>query len=220
VTWSTEPGFYLLVVGKWAGQTVEEQAMAVRATHRTRNAAESGPRVIRSRFVRRIGYAATLLPASIAMVGMVAAGRSDMARRWWAQAGELDSAAQASGRRPGAARLLAHALLCVPLGLLSLIPIGMEILFILRGVLYPLVQPGPYTTAWGGPSTGGAWLAHFGVGLFAAIAGLGALWLLSRLHARLAGGMWGRRVGIAPFLVTAAALAAGVMLVIAWTHQL
>ncbi|MGW7368495.1 hypothetical protein ACWGI8_35000 [Streptomyces sp. NPDC054841] len=194
--------------------------MAVSASRRTDDVAESGSGVIRSRFVRRIGYAVTLLPASIATVGMVAAGRSDTARRWWAQAGEQDSAAQSSGRRPGAARLLAHAVLCVPLGLLSLIPIGMEILFILRGVLYPLVDPGPYTTSWGGPSTGGAWLAHFGVGLLSAIAGLGALWLLSRLHARLAGGMWGRTVGIAPYLVTAVALAAGVMLVIAWTHQL
>ncbi|MEV7519298.1 hypothetical protein [Streptomyces sp. NPDC091371] len=193
--------------------------MAAIASHRTGNAAESGSVVLRSRFVRRIGYAALLLPAVVGAAGAVAVGRSDAARRWWARIGEQGPAARAENGRPGRARLLAHSLLCLPLGLLALIPVGLEILFVLRGILYPLVQPGPYTNAWGGPSMAGAWLAHFGIGLLFAVAGLGALWLLNRLHARLAGGMWGGRVGVWPVAVTAAAFAGGVMLVIAWLHQ-
>ncbi|GAA2793444.1 hypothetical protein RMN57_20625 [Kitasatospora sp. CM 4170] len=193
--------------------------MTVIASHRTGTAAGSGTGLPRFGFVRRIGQAATLLPVSVAAVGAIAVGRPDAARRWWARIAEQGPAGTTE-RRPGAARLLAHGLLAVPLGLLTLIPIGAEVLFVLRGVLYPLVQPGPYTNAWGGPSTAGAWLAHFGVGLPTAAAGLGVLWLLHRLHARLAGGMWGRRVGAWPVVATAAALGAGALLVNAWLHQL
>ncbi|MDV9190805.1 hypothetical protein R6L23_21755 [Streptomyces sp. SR27] len=194
--------------------------MSFISSRRVGNDSESGSGVIRPRFARRVGYAAVLLPASFVTVGAVAVGRSDKARAWWARACEQGSTAQTATRRPGAARLLAHALLCVPLGLLALIPVGVEILFVLRGVLYPLVDHGPYNHSWGGPSVGGAWLAHFGVSLPFAVAGLGALWLLGRLHSRLAGWMWGRRVGLGPVVVTAAASAGGVALVIAWIHQL
>jgi hypothetical protein len=108
----------------------------------------------------------------------------------------------------------------MPLGLLALIPLGVEILCVLRGVLYPLVDHGPYDDSWGGPSAGGAWLAHFGVAIPLAVAGVGALWLLGRLHSRLAGWMWGRRVGFGPVVALVAASAGGVVLVIAWIHQI
>lgn len=182
-------------------------------------ASESGSAVIHPGFARRVGYAAVLLPASVATVGAVAVGRSDRARMWWARAGEQGSTAQTSSGGPGAARLLAHALLCVPLGLLALIPVGIEILCVLRGVLYPLVDHGPYTHSWGGPSVAGAWLAHFGVGVPFAVAGVGALWLLGRLHSSLAGWMWGREVGLGPVFAAAAASVGGVAVVIAWIHQ-
>ncbi|MEV0845701.1 hypothetical protein AB0J21_07405 [Streptomyces sp. NPDC049954] len=174
----------------------------------------------RARSARRIGYAAALLPASFVTAAAVAAGRTDRARAWWARACEQDLTARTATRRPGAARLLAHALMCVPLGFLALIPVGVELLFVLRGVLYPLVVQGPYDHAWGGPSLGGAWLAHFGLSLPLAFAGLGLLWLLGRLHLRLAGGMWGREVGLWPFLVLAVASLGGIALVIAWSHQI
>ncbi|WP_147974251.1 hypothetical protein [Streptomyces sp. col6] len=160
---------------------------------------------------------AALLPVSLAAVAAVATGRPEAARRWW---GRLAGEDIANGHRPSAVRLLVHGLLAIPLGLLTLIPIGLELLFVLRGVFYPLVQPGPYTTAWGGPTTGGAWLAHFGVGLLTAAAGLGLLWLLDRLHSRLAGGMWGRLVGTLPVLATVLSLLGGAVLVNAWIHQL
>ena len=180
-------------------------------------------RRIGRRVGRRVGYAAALLPVAVGSIGAVAVGRADRARAWWARVADLEDAAEAaeaSGVRPGPVRLLAHALLAVPLGLLALIPVGVEILFVLRGVFYGLVDHGPYNHSWGGPTAGGAWLAHFGIGLPCAVAGLIVLWLLNRLHARLAGGMWGRRVGFGPGLVTVLACVGGVALMIAWIHQL
>ncbi|MFF2196366.1 hypothetical protein [Streptomyces sp. NPDC058157] len=197
--------------------------MAVIAPRRTTaatDAAQARPGLLRTEFVRRVGHAALLLPVLLGTAGAVAAGRADVARRWWARSAGQGPAAPAGREGPGSARLLAHSLLCLPLGLLTLIPLGVQVLFVLRGMLYPVVQAGPYTTAWGGPSLAGAWLAHFGVGLLSAAVGLGVLWLLDRLHTRLAGGMWGRRVGIWPVLGVVASFVAGVMLVIAWTHQL
>lgn len=170
-------------------------------------------------FARRVGYAAALLPASLATMGAVAVGRPDGARAWWARAGRPDPVERTT-REPGPGRLLAHAFLCLPLGLLAVVPVGMEVLFVLRGVLYPLVDRGPYDHSWGGPTVGGAWLAHFVIALPFALAALGSLWLLDRLHARLAGRLWGRRVGAAPVVTAAVAAAAGFALVVAWTHQL
>lgn len=175
------------------------------------------------RFGRQVGYAAALLPIAVWSIGAVAGGRADRARARWARVAGLEEAAEAAeaaGVRPGPVRLLAHALPAVPLGLLALIPVGVEILFVLRGVFYGLVDHGPYDHSWGGPTAGGAWLAHFGIGLPCAAAGLIVLWLLNRLHARLAGGMWGLRVGLWPVLVTVLACVGGVALTIAWIHQL
>ncbi|MFF0428330.1 MULTISPECIES: hypothetical protein [unclassified Streptomyces] len=180
----------------------------------------SGSRVLPARFARRVGYAAALLPAAVLTPAAVAVGRTDRARAWWARAGEQEPAARSSPRQPGPWRLLAHALLCVPLGLVALVPVGIEVLFVLRGVLYPLVDHGPYDHSWGGPTWGGAWVVHFLVALPFAAAALGVLWLLNRLHARLAGGMWGLRVGPWPALALLGSSVAGTVFVIAWIHQL
>ncbi|MFF0476328.1 hypothetical protein [Streptomyces sp. NPDC004284] len=179
----------------------------------------SGSPALPSRFASRVGYAAALLPAAVLTLGAVAVGRTDRALAWWARAGEQEPAARSSPRQPGAWRLLAHALWCVPLGLVALIPVGIEVLFVLRGALYPLVDHGPYDHSWGGPSRGGAWLVHFLVALPFAAAALGALWLLNRLHARLAGGMWGRGVGPWPVLALLGSSVAGTVFVISWIHQ-
>lgn len=184
------------------------------------DAAEAGSGAFPARLARRVGYALVLLPAAVVTVGAVAAGRSDRAGNWWARAAEQGQAARTSPRRPGAGRLLAHALLCVPLGLLALVLLGVEILFVLRGVLYPLVDQGPYDHSWGGPTMGGAWVVHFIVAVPFAVAGLAALWQLNRLHSRLAGGMWGRKVGPGPVLATVVSSAVATVLLIAWTHQL
>jgi hypothetical protein len=206
---------------------VEEQTMAVIASeHVSKDSGAASRRDARRRFGRRVGHAAALLPIAVGSIGAVAVGRADRARTWWARVADLEEVAEvaevaeASGVRPGPVRLLAHALPAALLGLLALIPVGVEILFVLRGVLYGLVDHGPYDHSWGGPTAGGAWLAHFGIGLPCAVAGVMVLWLLNRLHARLAGGMWGRKVGFGPVLLTALACVGGVALMIAWIHQL
>ncbi|MFJ6406022.1 hypothetical protein ACIQK9_10940 [Streptomyces hydrogenans] len=168
-------------------------------------------------FLRRAGRAAVLLPIALATTGLVLAGRADRAAEWWARVGGEGPAAV---RRPGTGRLLGHALVCVPLGLIALVPVGVEVLFVLRGVLYPLADSGPYDHSWGGPTMAGAWAVHFLVSLPFAAAGLGALALLHRLHHRLAGRLWGRRVGAGPVLVTLVTALACAVLVVAWTHQL
>ncbi|MER5202591.1 hypothetical protein [Streptomyces sp. NPDC002825] len=188
--------------------------------NRTSRASGSGSSGFTARSARRVGYAAALLPASVVTLGAVAAGRSDRARAWWARVDEQDPAVGSATRQPGAGRLFAHALVCVPLGLLALIPVGIEVLFVLRGVFYGLVDQGPYDHSWGGPTMAGAWIVHFLVGLPFAAAGLGALRLLDRLHSRLAGRLWGRRVGAGPVLALLACAVAGVVLVDAWVHQL
>ncbi|MFC9392919.1 hypothetical protein ACFTWS_07130 [Streptomyces sp. NPDC057027] len=195
--------------------------MSFLASRRTRNEPPAaGSRFVSARFASRVEYAAVLLPAALLTLGAVAAGRTDKARAWWARAAEQEAAERSSPRGPGAWRLTAHALLCVPLGLLALIPVGIELLFVLRGVLYPLVDHGPYDHSWGGPSMLGAWVVHFLVGVPFAAAGLGALALLGRLHSRIAGWMWGRKVGVGPVLALLVSSAAGVVFVIAWVHQL
>ncbi|GGS75453.1 hypothetical protein GCM10010222_15660 [Streptomyces tanashiensis] len=192
------------------------------ASRRTRDERHrgSGSPVVPARFASRVGYAAALLPAAVVTLGALAAGRAERAGAWWARAGEQDPTTRAPERRPGAWRLVAHALVCVPLGLLALVPVGIEVLFVLRGVLYPLVDHGPYDHSWGGPSMAGAWAVHFLAALPFAAAGLGALWLLARLHTRLAGRLWGRRAGAGPVLALLVSSVAGVLLVIAWIHQL
>ena len=73
------------------------------------------------------------------------------------------SAALAGGRPPPA-RGLAHAGMGIVLGTLSLLPVGLEVFFVVLGVLYGVIDQGPYGSAWGGPTRAGAWLAHFGIG--------------------------------------------------------
>lgn len=82
-----------------------------------------------------------------------------------------------------------------------------------RGVLFGLVDRGPYDHSWGGPTRGGAWLAHFAV----AAAGLALLWCVAYLDDRLgARFVRGERTGAWVLL----ACAAGAVFVVAWVHQL
>lgn len=120
----------------------------------------------------------------------------------------------------GPPRRTAKALAGLVLGALAVIPLAIEVLFIARGVLYGLVDPGPYDTSWGGPTRAGAWLAHFLVGVPFAVAGLFALAGLAGLHGRwvrLIDGQPGQRWVIP---VTGLIIAGVAALVRAWLHQL
>jgi len=126
---------------------------------------------------RRVGAdiarAAVLLPASLAEF----------------------AAALARGRPPRGRRLV-HAAMGIVLGALALLPVGLEVFFVARGVLYGVIDQGPYDNAWGGPTRAGAWLAHFGIGLLFAAAGLALLWCIAQVH-RTLGTRWlrGERTG-------------------------
>ncbi|SCG53241.1 hypothetical protein [Micromonospora inositola] len=168
-------------------------------------------------------YCAALAPLAVFALVTAPLGRSDRAaRRWRAlRTGLLGAPPVAgAGRRPGPVAVVGHGLLSLLLGLAALVPLGVELLMVLRGVLYGVVDPGPYTNSWGGPTRAGAWLAHFLVGLPLAAAGLAALVGIAAVHQRLTGGLDGARP--APWLIPVTLLiaVAGALLFVAWTHQI
>ncbi|RSM51120.1 hypothetical protein DMB66_42885 [Actinoplanes sp. ATCC 53533] len=113
-----------------------------------------------------------------------------------------------------------HAVLSLVLGAVALIPFGVLLAFVFRGVFYGLVDHGPYDNSWGGPSRAGAWLAHFLIGLPMAVAALLLLAGIAALHARLTTMLTGRRP--APWVLAVALVlpVPAVALFIAWLHQI
>jgi hypothetical protein len=108
----------------------------------------------------------------------------------------------------------------VLLGVFALIPLSIVVLVVLRGLLYGLVDPGPYANAWGGPTRAGAWLAHAAIGLPLGVAALLALRLLAGLHRRLVARLTGRPAPAWTIPVTLLVAVAGVALITAWTRQI
>ena len=124
------------------------------------------------------------------------------------------------GRRPAEPLPAGRAAAGLVLGALAIVPLGVLVLFVARGVLYGIVVDGPYDTSWGGPTRAGAWAAHFLVGVPLAVLALFALSGLAGLHRR-----WGRLIDgehgnrwVVP--VTGLIVAATGLLVWAWTRQL
>ena len=171
-----------------------------------------------------VGYCAVLGPLSLAALIAVLFGQSLAAGGWldrWQRTMLGDPTGQVTPtgpRRPAA--VAGYALVGLVLGVVALVPLGVLVLFVARGVLYGVVDPGPYDTSWGGPTRAGAWLAHFAVGVpFALVASL-ALAGVAALHRR-----WGRLLAGGPAswwvtpvtLVTCGAVA---VLVRAWLHQI
>jgi|SRR5829696_846572 len=159
-------------------------------------------------FLRDLGQGAALLPLGLVAGAAVLAGRPA-------------AAARRLGARVGSpARMLLAAAATALLGLLALVPLGVEVLAVLRGLLYGLVDPGPYATSWGGPTRTGAWLAHAAVAVPLAAAGLVALRLLAGLHRRLVARLDGRPAPAWTVPATLLAVAAGSTLVLAWARQI
>ncbi|WP_422737217.1 hypothetical protein ACN263_27945 [Micromonospora sp. WMMD729] len=181
----------------------------------------------RNQIIRRAGrslaYCATLVPVALFTLVTAPVGGADAAAARWRglRTGLLAAPPTATpGRRPGTFAVLGHALLSLLLGLVALLPIGVEVLMVLRGVLYGVVDPGPYDHSWGGPSRAGAWLAHFLVGLPMAAAGLAALIGIAAVHQRLTRRLDGDR-GPAWLLPTTLLMAvAGAVFFVAWLHQI
>jgi hypothetical protein len=167
---------------------------------------------------RNLGYALVLIPLSLlALVGTLG-GQGRRVASWWFRL---------LGQRPGPipgrlpfARVAGHALLSVGLAAAAVVLWGIDVLFVLRGVFYGFVDHGPYNTSWGGPTRGGAWLAHFLISFPCAIAAAVLLAGIAMVHRRLTVALSDSRP--APWLIPVALLipVPAVLFFIAWLHQI
>ena len=166
-------------------------------------------------------YGAALIPLSVGSLIDVATRRPARATARWSQLRTrlLRKTPPLAAPSPSLALRAGHAVLSLLLGLVALIPIGVELLFVLRGVFYGLVDRGPYDNSWGGPTRAGAWAAHFAVGVPLLVLALVVLAGLGNLHSRLTGRLEGERLAwwVLPIAVVAAA--GGAVLAVAWWHQ-
>lgn len=166
--------------------------------------------------LRATSHALLLGPRAIADVVAVLRGQ---ATRVVAQQRRRAGGTGAAGPS-GPGRALAHAGLSVVLWFPALVLLGASILAVVRGLLYGLVDPGPYTEAWGGPTRAGAWTAHALVGLLTlAVAGLGFYGLVA-LHTRMTRRLLG--TGGSGWTIPAALFIGAVtlLLIISWIRQI
>lgn len=167
-------------------------------------------------------YCLGLIPLALGAVLAVLSGQPRAAASWWRwlRVRVLRAPCPQQAREPGFFAVLSHAVLSLLLGVGALVPLGIEVLFLLRGVLYGLVDRGPYTESWGGPSLAGAWLAHFLVAVPFAIAGLLALIGIAAVHQRLTAALYGgkRRFWLVPVVLVIGL--AGTMFIFTWLRQL
>ncbi|MEU0549587.1 hypothetical protein [Micromonospora sp. NPDC005979] len=181
----------------------------------------------RNQIIRRAGrslaYCATLVPVALFTLATTPGSGADAAVARWRglRTGLLAAPPTAvPAQRAGTLAVLGHALLSLLLGLVALLPIGVEVLMVLRGILYGVVDPGPYDHSWGGPSRAGAWLAHFLVGLPLAAGGLAALIGIAAVHQRLTRRLDGERGPAWLLPSTLLIAAAGAVFFVAWLHQI
>jgi hypothetical protein len=144
---------------------------------------------------RRMIYVLLALPASLAFLPLsllggyrsVAWWQKGLTRRFLSPCTDEPVACDTAGR------VLAHAVLSLPLNLASAVLTGYLWLLVPINVAYPL-RPGTmdsYQRSWGGPSLAGAWAVH-------AVAGVAVLFLtpwvvraVTWLQARLTRGLLG-----------------------------
>lgn len=171
---------------------------------------------------RSLLYCALLFPVAIGAVVASLFGQPQTAAGWWRwlRTRVLGAPPVQAMPRRGVLAVMGHTLVSLLLGAVALVPLGIGALFILRSLLYGLVDRGPYTESWGGPTRAGAWLAHFLVGLPLAVGGLLALAGIAAVHQRLSGALDGERR--APWVVPVALGISlfGGLFVIAWLQQL
>jgi hypothetical protein len=182
----------------------------------------SRPRHPTRHAARAVGYGVALLPVALFALVATACGRRRTAAGAWhrLRTGVLGLAPAPATEPPSAVAALGHALLSVLLGATALIPLGVILAFVFRGVGYGLVDHGPYDHSWGGPTRAGAWLVHFLVGAPAAAAAVLALAGVAAVHQRLTLAMSGRRR--APWLIPLAVLIPlpAAAFFVAWLHQI
>jgi hypothetical protein len=171
---------------------------------------------------RSVVYCVALIPLAVAALFATLCGRADAATLWWIRLRTrvLGEPAPGATGRPRFAAVAGHAILSALLGAAALVPLGVEVLFVLRGVFYGFVDPGPYNDSWGGPSRAGAWTVHFLVSLPMAAAGIFVLIGIAAVHQRLTLALTGRRP--APWVIVVALVvpALAVIFFILWLHQI
>ncbi|WP_052359485.1 hypothetical protein [Actinoplanes friuliensis] len=165
---------------------------------------------------RSLAYCAVLIPVAL---GALVVGRG--AAGWWrALRTRLLQAAPVAEGRPGTGAVAVHAVQSLLLGVAALIPLGMQVLMVLRGALYGFVDPGPYDTSWGGPTRGGAWAAHFLISVPLSLAGLALLVGIAAMHQRLTASLDGERRARWLTPVTAGLCVAGGLFLVGWVRQI
>ncbi|WP_436525753.1 hypothetical protein [Actinoplanes sp. HUAS TT8] len=171
-----------------------------------------------ARITQSVLYSSGLALVSAASLGLALIGRPaaavQLANGWQSRLGEPAGLPGRFGPATG------NAAVGLVLGILALIPLGFQVLFVARGILYGWVDPGPYDTSWGGPGRGGAWAVHFLVGVPIAAAGIAALVGIAALHRRWTARMAGERGGAWVLPVILTGTAAEVVFFIGWLHQI
>jgi hypothetical protein len=186
------------------------------ATPSSRGALRRGVRSV----PRSLLYCAVLIPVGVASLVVTPFGGARVAASWWRRlrTGLLGKPPVPAGR-PGTVRAFGHAMGSVLLGVSALPFLGMLVLWVARGVLYGIVDRGPYDTSWGGPTRAGAWIAHFLVGTPFTVAALAALVGIAAIHQRLTGALDRARLAAWVIPVTLLLSLATTVLVVAWSHQ-
>ena len=119
---------------------------------------------------RRTGYTLLAPPVGVLSVPLALVGRHRAAARWQRGLARRYLALRVDEptHRDTVGRVLAHALLRLPLDLLSLALTAYLWLLVVSNLAYPL-RPGmtssSYQDAWGGPTLAGAWAVHAAGGL-------------------------------------------------------
>ncbi|MEV4814069.1 hypothetical protein [Micromonospora avicenniae] len=171
---------------------------------------------------RSLAYGALLPLMALAALPTVLFGRAGTALSWWRtlRTRVLAAPPVEVRRRVGWLPVAGHGLLSLLLGAAALPPLGVQLLMVLRGMLYGLVVPGPYDHAWGGPTLAGAWVVHFLVGIPTSTAGLALLLAIAALHQRLTAALDGQR--LRPWVLPVALLICAAMglFFVAWLHQI
>ncbi|MEO3817170.1 hypothetical protein [Plantactinospora sp. B24E8] len=171
---------------------------------------------------RSLAYGALLPLVAPAALPTVLFGRAGTALSWWRalRTRVLGAPPAEVRRRAGWLAVAGHGLLSLLLGAAALPPLGVQLLMVLRGMLYGLVVPGPYDHAWGGPTLAGAWVVHFLVGIPTSAAGLALLLAIAALHQRLTAALDGQR--LRPWVLPVALLICVAMglFFVAWLQQI
>lgn len=128
-------------------------------------------------------YAAVALP--LALLGLFAPA---VVGRWQSRLAERLLGVPVPDTPLAAGRVRRHSVVSLPVSLVAfVIVVPIWLVFLARGVLYPVFGADNLEDSWGGPTLAGAWFVHFIQGPVLVALAAFLLRPFSRLQARLAG---------------------------------